>query len=159
MIKTIFRLAVIVLLAVLGYNYFFGNETEKENAQKIVQEFKDVAVSVKDLFVSEKEKIDEGKYSNVLDRISALFENMKNKAEEIDPDLLSELKNLEEKRDRLQMEFQEDMDKAAQEEDNQKSFTPEEEKQRAKYKEKIDEIVQETEALLEKLSTKSKSNE
>jgi len=105
MIKFAFRLLVVLVIAVLGYNYFYGTTEEKESTQKIVNELKEVGVAVKDLLRSEKEKMDEGKYDNALDKIGDLFQKVKNGVEKIDPEKLNKLNELERKRKDLSNEL------------------------------------------------------
>jgi uncharacterized coiled-coil DUF342 family protein len=79
--KSIIRIAVIAIIAILVYNYFFGTAEEKASSEKIFSEFVDLGKAVGDLVKSEKEKFDQGKYDEALDKIGGFIENLKTKAE------------------------------------------------------------------------------
>ena len=71
--KTLIKIALIAIVAVLGYNYFYGNETEQAQAEKIVGKVKDLGADIKSLVVAEKEKYDEGKYDKAVSKFSELI--------------------------------------------------------------------------------------
>ena len=77
MINFMIRIILYIVVAVVAYNYFLGNGKEKESSENIVQEVRDVAVSVKDLLRVEKEKFDAGKYDLALEKIRAGIESVK----------------------------------------------------------------------------------
>ena len=69
MIRSLIKLLFILIVGVLIYNYFLGTPEEKENAKNIFSEVKDVAVGVKQLIKSEREKFDKGKYDDAVDKM------------------------------------------------------------------------------------------
>ncbi|MEM0991737.1 MAG: hypothetical protein AAF847_03515 [Bacteroidota bacterium] len=140
MIKFAFRTLAFLVVAILIYNFFFGTTEEKETSQKIVQEFKDVGVAVKDLLQAEKEKLDEGKYDNALDKIGGLFQKVKNSVEKIDPDALSKLDRLERKRNEISDEVHKKGD------DNLN------EQEKEKINREMEELLKETESLLKEIN-------
>ncbi len=77
MIKKLIRIALIAIVAVVGYNYFLGDAAEKEQATKIVDGVKNVGSSIKDMVVNEKEKIKDGKYDKVLDFVTDKIDGLK----------------------------------------------------------------------------------
>lgn len=77
MIKKLIRIALIAVVAVVGYNYFLGDAAEKEQATKIVDGVKNVGSSIKDMVVNEKEKIKDGKYDKVLDFVTDKIDGLK----------------------------------------------------------------------------------
>ena len=77
MIKKLIRLALIAVIAVVGYNYFLGDTAEKEQATKIVDGVKNVGSTIKDMVVNEKEKIKDGKYDKVLDFVTDKIDGLK----------------------------------------------------------------------------------
>ncbi|MEM9888174.1 MAG: hypothetical protein AAF849_19935 [Bacteroidota bacterium] len=146
MIKFAVRTIAFLVVAILIYNFFFGTSEEKETTQKIVREFKDVGVAVKDLLQAEKEKLDEGKYDNALDKIGGLFQKVKNSVEKIDPDALSKLNRLERKRKELSEELHEnDQDQMT---DQEKEHMNEEMKR----------LLRETERLLNEINEEQEVN-
>ena len=72
----------IPLIAILGYNYFAGSPSEKENAREIVNKVKSIGGSVKDLIKSEHLKYKEGKYDEVLNKTGSLLKKIKEKLPE-----------------------------------------------------------------------------
>ena len=46
------------IIAVVGYNYFFGNEAEKTQAHVVTKEVKEGVVALKDFMVLQKDKAD-----------------------------------------------------------------------------------------------------
>ena len=100
-----FRLLKLIFLIAVGliaYNYFYGTEEEKARSEKVIDDVKDVVVSLKELAVAEKEKFDEGKYDKALKEISILFEDLKDKSAQVGDDLKERLKNLEEEKVELE---------------------------------------------------------
>jgi biopolymer transport protein ExbB/TolQ len=79
--KSIIRIVIVAIIAILVYNYFFGTAEEKASSEKIFQEFVDLGKSVGDLVKNEKEKFDQGKYDQALEKIGGFIDNLKSKAE------------------------------------------------------------------------------
>ncbi|MBK7407826.1 MAG: hypothetical protein IPJ40_06930 [Saprospirales bacterium] len=107
MIKTIIQVLVVVVIFVLGYNFFFGTSQEKDNATQIFREVKDVGVSVKDLLKTEKEKFDSGKYDNAILKMRELFQNLESNAREVAPEYVDRIKDLENQRQDLEGQLDE----------------------------------------------------
>lgn len=93
--KTLIKIALIAIVAVLGYNYFYGSESEQEQAEKIVGKVKDLGADIKNLVFSEKEKYQEGKYDKTIDKFSDLISSVQEKISNID------LEKLEEKQEKI----------------------------------------------------------
>ncbi|MEM1220355.1 MAG: hypothetical protein AAGH79_15645 [Bacteroidota bacterium] len=136
MIRSILRLAVLLVVGILVYNFFFGTEAEKENSQKVFQEVKEVAISVKDLVKSEREKFDEGKYDQALSKMGDLFGQLKEKAQEVeDNNYLEKLADLDKKRKELEEEWND--------------HRPETESEQNDFQSELKKLMDETEALIE----------
>ena len=136
MIRSILRLAVLLVIGILVYNFFFGTEVEKENSQKVFQEVKEVAVSVKDLIKSEREKFDEGKYDQALSKMGDLFGQLKEKAQEVeDNNYLEKLADLDKKRKELEKDWD--------------AHRPETESEQKDFQNELKKLMEETEALIE----------
>ncbi len=101
MIKSLLKLAFILVLGILIYNYFLGTDSEKEGAKKVFTEVKDIGVAVKDLLSSEKEKFDKGKYDNALNKIGDMLQGLKQNAEKIDKNYLDRIRELDKMKDDL----------------------------------------------------------
>ena len=69
MTRFLLKILFYVVIIVLVYNYFLGDSAEKDSSQKIFSEVKTVLVSVKDLLGAEKQKFDQGKYDEALEKI------------------------------------------------------------------------------------------
>ena len=136
MIRSILRLAVILVIGVLIYNYFLGDPGEKETAKKIFGEIKEVGVAVKDLLQSEKEKFDSGKYDQALDKIGGLFNNLKENAETVSS-FSKEIDALEARRKELSDQLH-DHEPATEEEQNN-------------FKKEMQNLIEQAEKMVEKM--------
>lgn len=103
MIRSLIKIALLLVVGVLVYNFFLGTPAEKEQSRKIFNKGKDVIISVGDLVKSEKDKFDAGKYDNALDKVGDMFKGMKDKAQEFqDEEYVDKLNDLDDKRKELQ---------------------------------------------------------
>ncbi|MCR9288037.1 MAG: DUF4349 domain-containing protein [Bacteroidetes bacterium] len=149
MIKSLFKLVLIAVVGILLYNFFLGTETEKENAKQIFGKVKEVGVAVKDLVQAEKEKFDEGKYDKALDKIGGLFQDLKQKAQDIDEKYVDRIAVLEEKRKELEERLNNlNTDQPDQyDELTEKSGDSEE----SKIREELESLMKETEKIVEEM--------
>ncbi len=106
MIKHVLKLGALLLIGILGYNYFFGTATEKANSQKIFGQVKEVAVSVKNLVKNEKTKFDAGKYDKALQKLGGAYKGIREKLGGIDKKLLDRIEHLDDRKAALQKEIQ-----------------------------------------------------
>ena len=81
--KYVIPLAIVVVGFILGYNYFFGSAEEKENSKAIISKISGLGQDVFNLLVSEKDKFDEGKYNDALEKIGSGISYLKTKATEL----------------------------------------------------------------------------
>jgi len=99
MIRTLIKLGLILVAGIVVYNYFLGTPEEKASSEKIFGSVKDLGVAAWGLLKSEKEKFNDGKYDEALDKVGSLFSNLKEKATGLhDRDLSDRIDNLEEQR-------------------------------------------------------------
>jgi len=98
MIKTLIKIGLVAALGFLGYNYFLGNETEKEKARNTVNKIKDVGKDLVDLTRSEIQNFKTGKYDNALDKISSTFNSAKDMAVEKGGGLLEQMEDWDSRR-------------------------------------------------------------
>lgn len=92
MTRFLLKILFYVVIIVLVYNYFLGNSAEKDSSQKIFSEVKTVLVSVKDLLGAEKQKFDQGKYDEALEKIKQGIDkigSLKDKSADLSNDLES----------------------------------------------------------------------
>jgi glutaredoxin 2 len=139
MIRSAIKIILVLVAGVLIYNFFYGTDEEREQSKRIVGEFKEVGVAVKDLLQSEKEKLDEGKYDDALDKMGNLFEKVRNGVEKLDPDAISSLNRLERKRRDLEEEVHQK---------NEDELTNAE---KDDINAEMEELLQDTERLLEEI--------
>ncbi len=109
MIRKLITYGAILVFGILLYNLFLGTDEEQAQAKgtflTIGKAFKEVGGAVGGLLSSEKEKFDNGKYDQAMDKIGVFFNDLKSKAEEISEnsgEYMETLKKLNEQRNALQ---------------------------------------------------------
>lgn len=140
--KFLIRLAILLVLGILVYNYFFGTQEEKETSKKIFGEVRDLGKATWDLLRSEKQKFDEGKYDEAADKIGNLLDRLRGHAETIEnnKDLLARLDELEQKRKELQRDIE-----------TPASFNQTEEARKKELKRESDQLMREIEELMKEM--------
>ncbi|MEO0337989.1 MAG: hypothetical protein AAF242_02130 [Bacteroidota bacterium] len=107
MIRRLLYLGVVLVGLLVGYNYFFGNAEERENARGIVEEVKNIGKASWDLLKTEKEKLEAGKYDGAAEKIKGVFDKLKGIAKDNnDQQHYSELEDLEAKRKDLEQRLE-----------------------------------------------------
>ncbi|MEY3052721.1 MAG: hypothetical protein RLY31_2506 [Bacteroidota bacterium] len=151
MIKSVLKIVSLLIVGILVYNYFMGDDREKENARRIFGEVKTLAVSVKELLQAEKDKFDAGKYDAAVDKIGDLLEDLRDKvrAGSDDDALLDRIRDLDSQREALQRALQD----YVREQDATKTdrLLPKGGKDSAEIKADLDDLVRETEQLMQEL--------
>ncbi|PHN04456.1 hypothetical protein [Flavilitoribacter nigricans] len=101
--RSLIKLGLLLVAGILVYNFFFGDETEKAQSREIFEKVGDLGRAGINLLRTEKEKFDDGKYDDALDKIGGLFDKVRDKAEDLnDSELLRDISRLEKKRQDLQ---------------------------------------------------------
>lgn len=152
MIKSLIKFGLLLVVLVVGYNLFFGTEEEKAQSKEIINKGKSVLTEVFDfgksaiqLLKSEKGKFDEGKYDGDLDKLGDIFDNWKDKAEDLqDSELVDKIVDLERTRLSLEKEFQEK---------SPEGYDQQEQKQ---LKEDWEKLLFETEEVMKNMEAKEK---
>ncbi len=140
MIRSLLKLAVILVVAILIYNYFFGTAEEKAQSKEIFGEVRDLGKAAWGLLKTERQKFNEGKYDEAVDKIGGLIGTMRDRAERLeDSDLLNKIDKLERKRQAIERQLQED--------------TPEnyDAGEKAALKREWEELMRETETVMKEL--------
>ncbi len=119
MIRKILTLAVVLALGLLAYNSFFGTAQEKEQAAEIRGKMKSIAVDLKNLVMSEKEKFDKGKFDDDIDKLSGIVSNIKDKAVSLGNEYSDKVEDLEKIKDQLSLKADE-VEKTGTEADKEK---------------------------------------
>ncbi len=106
MTKIVLKVVLALAVLITGFNYFFGNDEEKENSRRIVGQVKELSGSVFDLLKSEKERFDEGKYHDALAKLKEALRLEHDRAEslgdEAGHDCLEKCEHLEQKEQDLE---------------------------------------------------------
>lgn len=154
MIGFVIKLAVLVVVGVLAYNYFFGTGEEKAQSAKTFGQMKEVAVSVGQLAKSEKEKFDAGKYDTALDKLGATYKKLREGAQKLDAGLLKRIGELEQRKGELQKELD-----GIQGADAASGKSPEQAAKQERRKEslqrELDKLERDSEALLKESADKA----
>ena len=106
----IIKLVLVLVVGILGYNYFFGSAEEKANAQQIVGQVKSLTASVANLLKSEKEKYDEGKYDSAIGKVKSALGAIHQKVAgmgEQGKELLHKVESLEQQEANLETQLHE----------------------------------------------------
>ncbi|TVQ47610.1 MAG: hypothetical protein EA362_06345 [Saprospirales bacterium] len=69
--KTIFRLLIIAIIALIVYNYFYGDETEKETSAQVVDHARQLGQSLWEMIRVEKDRFSDGKHQEIVDNIGS----------------------------------------------------------------------------------------
>src|SRR5690625_6213878 len=103
--RTIFRWATMLVVLIVGYNYFFGDSHEKTESQEIIDKVKDLGESLFGFVVNEKERMEQGKYEGLFDQVENLFDLIKSQLESADTVERDELIKLESDKNDLEIEL------------------------------------------------------
>jgi cytochrome c556 len=96
MIRSLLKLALLAVVCIVIYNYFFGDASEKAQSKRIFQGVGSVFKEVKTLVRSERDKFDAGKYDAALTKMQDVIERLKNHARSTnDANLQSQVDQLE----------------------------------------------------------------
>ncbi len=104
LMRSIIKLVLIVLIAVLGYNYFLGSTDEKSESREIVAQVKDLGKSIGGLIMSEKEKLEAGKYDGLFDNLENIFKKLESQIRSGDKEQREQLNDLEQDKKDLEKE-------------------------------------------------------
>lgn len=148
MIRSLLKLAALLVVGILIYNYFLGSPDEKANAKNIFGKVKDVGVEVGKLLKTEKEKFDEGKYDQALDKIDDIFKDLKTKAKDIDEKYIPKIEELEKQR--------EDLGKRLRDTQKESENDATKNKEMEKLKTDLNDLLEQTKNLMEDMNLKDK---
>lgn len=105
MLNTILKLGVFLVVGILAWNYFMGSPSEKASSQKIINEVKDLGAATWGLLKSEKEKFDEGKYNDALDKMGSLYDNLRGKADKLGSEVSDRVEDLDKQRKEISQQL------------------------------------------------------
>jgi hypothetical protein len=105
MIRSLFKLAALLIAGILVYNYFLGTNEEQENSRKVFGQIRGVVTSVGQLVRSEKDKFDAGKYDAALDKLGGVYKAVRAQAQHVDEKVIKRLDGLESRKADLEQEL------------------------------------------------------
>ena len=135
--RTLLKLALLLIVGLLAYNYFLGSPEEKEQSRVIVDKARDLGSEAWKLLRTEREKMREGKYDAALDRLESLYKDLRREAESVrDSDALRKLDELSRRRETLE------------ERNSERELD-------AEARQELDELTDETEDLMHEMEAQS----
>lgn len=105
MIRSLIKLGLLVLAAVLVYNYFFGTNEEQAQSREVFKKTGDAVGAAWNLLRSEKQKFDTGKYDKVLDQLGNAYKAVRERAQYVDEKVIKRLDDLERRKASLQQQL------------------------------------------------------
>ncbi len=156
MIGFLIKLAILAVVGLLAYNYFFGTAEEKAQSTKVFGQVKDVAVSVGELAKSEKTKFDAGKYDAAMDKLAGAYKAAREGAQKVDASLLKRIGELEKRKEALKKELDgiEKTEQTSKNGESPEAKSVEQQQRKEKLNRDLDQLIQDTDALLKKESKK-----
>ena len=141
MLRTLLKIGLLLVVGILVYNYFLGNPSEKASSQKIFNEVKDLGAATWDLLKTEKEKFDNGKYDDALEKMGKVFDDLRGMARDLGNDVSEKVEDLDQRRKEIGEELRQ-----AQESGSEISQAEKE-----RLKREWEELMQETEDLMKEM--------
>ncbi len=105
MIRSLIKLGLLLIVAILVYNRFFGTDEEKEQSKKIFGQMRGVVTSVASVMRTERDKFEAGKYDKVMDKLGDAYRTVRDKAEYVDEKVIKRLDELEQRKAQLQKQI------------------------------------------------------
>ncbi len=99
---TLIKIIFVVVLTLWGYNYFFGTDTEKQQAKTVAEDVGKGVTSLKDFIIANKDKADPKKIQEGIDKASSVLKDIGAKANELDAKYKTRISDLEEKRNEIE---------------------------------------------------------
>jgi hypothetical protein len=106
MIRSLLKIGLLLIAAILIYNRFFGTNEEKEQSKKVFGQMRGVVTSVAGVMRSERDKFDAGKYDKVMDKLGDAYKTVREKAEYVDEKVIKRLDDLEQRKAQIQRDIE-----------------------------------------------------
>ncbi|MCB0685997.1 MAG: hypothetical protein KDC53_05715 [Saprospiraceae bacterium] len=150
--RSLIKLALLIIVGVLVYNYFWGSESEKATSEKVFRQVKEVGKSIGELMKNERQKFKDGKYDEAFDKLGDAYDKLKGKVEEEnnqeDKDLLQKLEKQKEELQREKEKIEQELEKDHPDEDVVKRSPS--------FEEELQDLVDETSRFLDKVIKREK---
>ena len=75
-IKALFKLAVLALVGLIAYYFFFGSEEDQQRARDVVSKVSDLGKELGGFLAEEKEKLDQADFSQAIEKIGDALERL-----------------------------------------------------------------------------------
>ena len=103
--RTVIQFALLLVVGLLAYNYFYGTVEERKQSEKIVDKARDLGSDAWDLLTQEREKMRRGKYDDALEKLEDLYGSLRIEVEELsdeEEDFMEDLEALDIRRRELE---------------------------------------------------------
>jgi hypothetical protein len=105
MIRFLIKIGLILVIGILVYNRFFGDDQEKAQAKEVFKKTGDAVGATWNLLKSEKQKFNAGKYDRVLDQLGNAYQTVRSSAKYLDENVLQRLDDLERRKTVLEQQM------------------------------------------------------
>jgi len=99
MIGKIIKLGILVVIGLVGYNYFLGTPEEKEKSKEIIGKVTDIGKAGVGLIKEEVAKFKDGKYDRALEKIQSGLSTAKEQLQDKGGKLMDSIESWESKKD------------------------------------------------------------
>lgn len=107
MIRSLLKLAAVLVVCILVYNYFFGTSEEKTQSQEVFEKARALVVAGAQVLKGEKAKFDAGKYDGVMEQLGEAYRALRKQVKNMDAQLVDQLDDLEKRKNTLQQQLDE----------------------------------------------------
>ena len=150
--RSLIKLALLLIVGVLVYNYFLGSEEEKATSEKVFKQVKEVGRSIGDLISNERQKFKDGKYDQAFDKLGDAYEKLKGRVDQEDTKEekldLEKLKKQKEELEQEKQKIEDELDKENPDEDVLRKSPS--------FEKELQDLVDETGRLLDRVLKKEK---
>ena len=150
--RSLIKLALLLIVGVLVYNYFLGSEEEKATSEKVFKQVKEVGRSIGDLISNERQKFKDGKYDQAFDKLGDAYEKLKGRVDQEDTKEekldLEKLKKQKEEFEQEKQKIEDELDKENPDEDVLRKSPS--------FEKELQDLVDETGRLLDRVLKKEK---
>jgi DNA anti-recombination protein RmuC len=141
MIKWLIRLVLLLVIGLLAYNYFWGDQHEKVQSRAIIDQVKQLGKSISDLLITEKEKFDTGKYNEAANKIGSVVQELKKNAASLNEEELERLDAIEQKHIAFKKQIEQSGQMTAEEVGTKKE----------ELRQQLEELLRETDSFLQNI--------
>ncbi|MEM6397857.1 MAG: hypothetical protein AAF741_16025 [Bacteroidota bacterium] len=103
MISKLIKLGLFAAVLIVGYNYFFGDEEEKQQSRDLIERGAELGSGLWATLEGAIDKVRDGEYDGVLNRIGNVLDDLGDKVRNLsDSDVARRVSQLEQRKDDLQ---------------------------------------------------------